>query len=134
MNINNLLDKLIKSRNFTEYAFAYNTHPTPSPYYKSIMLLHLLTTNIKEYYKALQTISVEEANSQEINFIIQLDLLINTCNLKKIKEIKASDDIQYFIDKIISISTENQNIKEKKISSKDYYKDIIKDCMFVSRN
>ncbi|WUR04254.1 uncharacterized protein VNE69_08012 [Vairimorpha necatrix] len=134
MNINNLLDKLINTKNFKEYAHAYATHPSPSPYYKSIMLLYLLNTNTQEYYKYLQSITVEEAKTEEIKFIINLDLLINTCNIKKIKEIRAKEEIQYFINMVINKTQENEKKEEEYKEDEEYYKDSIKNCMSIIKN
>jgi hypothetical protein len=137
MQIENLLNENIKSKNYTDYAYSYNLLQNPSPYYKSHMLLHLLSSNNKkEYYKLLQTVSVEDSESQDIRFIIELDLLINTCNIKKIKDLLISslpEEVKYFIKKIVDNLKEDSVTECKRYDKKSevYYEEVIKDSMFI---
>lgn len=137
MQIEKLLDNFIETKNYTEYAYSYNLLQNPSSYYKSQLLLHLLSINNKiEYYKILQTITVEDSSTQEIQFIIDLDLLINTCNIKKIEDLyksSLSEDIKYFIKKIITNLKEDTVLENKNYEMKNeaYYEEIIKDSMFI---
>lgn len=129
------INECIKSSNYNSFEHNYY-QITPTPYYKSIMLLFLLSRDRRpDYYKLLQTINLEEISNEFISFVIELDLLINTCNIKKIKELTTNcryQEFTFFLNIIYDNLIKDNDETVVKASKNNEY--TIQDMMYIINN
>lgn len=135
MSPEQIINDCIKNSDYNTFEHNYNLI-TPTPYYKSIMLMYLLSCNRRsDYYKLLQTIGLDELSNEYINFIVEFDLLINTCNLKKINELSKScryNEFTYFINEIYNNLLKDNEDNITTIDSSTKY--TIQDMMYIINN